>query len=196
MKTYPQAVEDMIASGHVKHAYLLYVDFEIPLSFTNAGFDIEADGVTYYSSDILQGVDRLSKQASLTVTEIKLAFSLKNQQMVSIAFSKNWQNRNVQINRVFLGEQNEVIHNENVWKGKTTERSDSDQELLITYTAKNIFGAFETTNSWRTTLASHHRRHPTDDCFKYAHKAQEVQYWGGKGNRINKTESNDSLGVK
>lgn len=188
MKTYPQAVLDMIDSGFVSHAYLMTISFDAAIRFANTSFDITHDNNTYISSSELVGVSELSTGSSNLVSELQVNINILNSVTASAIYTSDIYNTKVLIERAFLNDNNEVIHTEKVWDGLVTSYADSDDELLLTLNVSNYWASFGNVNPWRTTPSSQHRRHPNDECFKFAAKASEVVYWG---ENPTKTDSGD-----
>jgi len=179
MKTYPQSVLDMFESGNVKYAYLLSIEFDqITVRYTNAGFTVNYNGNDYIDSPQLNGISELSRNANMTVTELQVNLSLANNPAANAVYLSSIYNTPVNVERVFLDENNQSIHSENVWKGKVASYADSDEDLLLTLNVSNIWADFDSSNPWRTTPSSHKRRFADDNCFKFAAKASEVVYWG------------------
>ena len=181
MKTYPQDVEDQIAEGIIALGYLIELQTDVPLYFTSTGFDVEVPGAeTYISESMFQGMEELIRSASLSVSEITLQFSSVTSTIMFLAQNDSLKNRRLIIKRVFFDSSTNLIsHVEDIWIGKITANSDEDENSIINLTVKNIWADFEMVNSWRTTMASHERRHQGDKCFKYAAKAVETIYWAG-----------------
>ena len=178
MKNYPQGVLDMINSGHVNHAYLMTIYFSTPVHFTNAGFDIAEGGNTYISSSELEGIGELSTSSGMVVSELQINISMINSASANAIYTSEIHNTKVLITRAFLNENNDIIHTEKVWNGLVTSYADSDDELLLTLNVSNYWASFGNSNPWRTTPNSQKRRHPNDECFKFAAKASDVVFWG------------------
>ncbi len=182
MKTYPAAVETMLASGHIRFAYLIKLSFDTPMYLSGVGFDILYNSNNYISSPTFNGMDEFTKQAEMNVTEIQMSFSLAEQVIIAIVLGQDYYNKAVTIERVFLDDNNQVIHGELVWKGKVTSYSDDQSKGVVNLTVSSFWAEFDASNSWRTTINSHIKRFAGDLCFKYAAKASETVYWGGKVN--------------
>lgn len=178
MKSYPQAVLDMLDSGIVNYCYGLKMEFQSPILFTDAGFVVTDGGDSYTPASEFEGIEDFEKVADMEISEVVLNFSMLSGTMPAITYSDNFYQKKVSLKRFFLDDNNQVIHSEVVWKGLTKQSGDDESTLSIAVT--NHWGAFNNSNVWRTTPASHKRRYPDDECFKYAHKAGETLLWGGE----------------
>ncbi|MCG6268315.1 DUF2163 domain-containing protein [Vibrio furnissii] len=180
MKAYPPKVLAMLQSGLIRQAHLLRLDLDTPLAFTDAGFDIEYGGILYRVSSSFQGLDNIKRSAEIKVSEVKLGFSMASDSMVALLLGGNIYQRKVTMLRAFLDDDNTVMHAEPLWSGTISGRSDDDSKAQVQLTVSSRWAKFESVNAWRTTPSSHQRRRPGDECFKYAAKASETTYWGGK----------------
>lgn len=177
MKSYPQAVVDMLERGDMNHAYGLTIYFDTPVRFTNASHDILKDGYTYVSSSEINGIGELSRNSNLTVTELNINLDLANSATANAVYLSDIYGVRVEVKRFFI-DGDDVIYSEVVWQGYVSSFADSDDEHLLTLNVSNFWGDFSSSNPWRTTPNSQQRRHPSDECFKFAAKAEEIIYWG------------------
>lgn len=180
MKIFPQAVLDQLRSGLVRRVHLLRFDLDNPFYFTDAGIEIEVGGITYKPSGAFKGIDSLTRHAEMRVGEVNFGFSMADRAITQTILGTDVYKRSVSIARAFLDENYQVIHVEPIWSGKVTGKSDDDSSGQVVLKVATRWAEFERVNAWRSTPISHQKRHPNDDCFKYAAKASETIYWAGK----------------
>ena len=110
--------------------FLLRLGFNVPMYFSGVGFDVMYNGSNYIASPMFQGMEEFTRQSDMNVTELQLSFSLADQTLTAIVLGQEYYNKSAIIDRIFLDENNQVIHGERVWKGKVTSYSDDDEEGL------------------------------------------------------------------
>lgn len=177
MKTFDQTTLDVIESGVIRTCHLLEINFDTPIYFCDAGFQIVDDGKTYIPEE-LTGIDEFSRNAQLEIAEMAINFSMLSGAIPALGLGQNFLGRKVTIQHAILNDNNEIVRKDIRWRGMTKRYSDN--ESIASFDVVNYFGGNSSVNPWRTTPNSHKKRHPNDECFKFAKDADKIILWGGK----------------
>lgn len=181
MKQFPPEVITLLESGKLRYCHLLEIRLQEAIRLTDLGHDIDFNGETYRSSGQLISLDNATSTTQIRINEISIGITAADSTFPALILGFDNINREVNITRLYLDENNRALHADVFWSGNVTGDSmtDSKDNPIVTLNAASVWADFERVNSWRTEPNSHARRTSDDEIFKYAAKTKERIIWGG-----------------
>lgn len=157
------------------------------LHFTDAPFDVDYDGRTYFAQGNFMSVSESQETADIQTTNINLVISALDGDMVTKLARSEQINEQVIVYKAFFDPTNYNLIGDSsgdnaliVFKGNIAgyQIKDSADTATITLEITSQFNNFNRTSGRRSNLGSFQREFPTDYFMQYSHETLADIRWG------------------